>query len=54
LRMLISNHVLSCAMALTRQRIITSLVFNLGASSLTQHLTGYGVRGLRVVNYLCD
>jgi hypothetical protein len=30
--------------ALTRQHIITCLVFKLGASSLTQHVTGYRVR----------
>jgi hypothetical protein len=54
LLILISNHLLSCAIALTRQRIITCLVFNLGASSLTQHLTGYGVKGWRFLNHLCD
>jgi hypothetical protein len=34
---------MGCAIALTRQHIITSPVFNLGASSLTQHWYGRSV-----------
>jgi hypothetical protein len=32
--------------ALTRQNIVTSLVFKVGATSLVQHIAGHGVKEL--------
>jgi hypothetical protein len=37
---------LRCAVTLTKQRIITSLVFKFGVSSLTRHLDGHRERKL--------
>jgi hypothetical protein len=40
-----------CGIALSRQHMITSSVFKLGASSPTQHLAGY--RASKIVSIWC-